>query len=224
MGEKVAYICALFFDVMHIINQAEIQRYADELAEEGWFVIPNAVDEQFTSQVLDVVTETRLNNDFRKAGIGAGGDYQLDNEVRGDFIHWISRHPLEPVLQDWMNGMTALRTGLNRELFLGLQDIEMHMAIYPPGTFYKRHLDQFNERSSRVISIVLYLNRHWEPGMGGELVIYRESAEPVIIEPRAGTLICFLSDKIEHEVLPTHIERISITGWMLRKPVGLGFL
>ncbi|HOI32731.1 MAG: 2OG-Fe(II) oxygenase [Bacteroidales bacterium] len=209
---------------MHKINQAEIQQYADALADEGWFVIQDFVDEQFSKQLLEIVSETRFNQNFRRAGIGAGADYQLNNKVRGDFIHWISPHPSEPVLQEWINVMTILRSGLNRELFLGLQDIEMHMAIYPSGTFYQRHLDQFNERSNRIISVVLYLNQHWEPGMGGELVIYRDAAEPVTVDPHAGTLVCFLSDKIEHEVMQTHVERFSITGWMLRKPVGLGFL
>ncbi len=209
---------------MQMINLADLPQYADALADEGWFVIPDALSEQAVESIKDVILKTQQTADFKKAGIGTGADFQLNNSVRGDFIHWISRHPHETVLQEWMQSMSALRTGLNRELFLGLQDIEMHMAIYPPGTFYQRHLDQFNERSNRIISVVLYLNQQWQPGMGGELVIYRTNAEPVIVEPRAGTLVCFLSDQIEHEVLTTHVERFSITGWMLKKPIGLGFL
>jgi len=221
---KAAYICALLFLFMQIINLANLPQYAETLADEGWFVIPGALQLSYSEALVKLIQSTKEKLLFKKAGIGTGSDFQLNNNVRGDFIHWISRQPTEPVLQELMESMKALRLGINRELFLGLQDIEMHMAIYPPGTFYQRHLDQFNERSNRVISVVLYLNHLWEPGLGGELVIYRDNAEPVIVEPKAGTLVCFLSDAIEHEVLPTHVDRYSITGWMLKKPVGLGFL
>jgi SM-20-related protein len=209
---------------MQLINLADLPQYADALADEGWFVIPDAINQLAVESFKDVILKTKQTAEFKKAGIGTGLDFQLNSSVRGDFIHWISRYPQETILQEWMQSISALRKGLNRELFLGLQDIEMHMAIYPPGTFYQRHLDQFNERSNRIISVVLYLNQQWQPGMGGELVIYRTNAEPVIVEPRAGTLVCFLSDQIEHEVLTTHVERFSITGWMLKKPIGLGFL
>jgi SM-20-related protein len=209
---------------MQLINLADLPQYADALADEGWFVIPDAINQLAVESFKDVILKTKQTAEFKKAGIGTGHDFQLNSSVRGDFIHWISRYPQETILQEWMQSISALRKGLNRELFLGLQDIEMHMAIYPPGTFYQRHLDQFNERSNRIISVVLYLNQQWQPGMGGELVIYRTNAEPVIVEPRAGTLVCFLSDQIEHEVLTTHVERFSITGWMLKKPIGLGFL
>jgi SM-20-related protein len=35
--------------------------------------------------------------------------------------------------------------------------------------------------------------------------------------PVAGTLVCFLSDRFEHEVLPATRERLSLTGWFRRR-------
>ena len=34
--------------------------------------------------------------------------------------------------------------------------------------------------------------------------------------PEGGTLVCFLSDRFHHEVLPARRERLSITGWFTR--------
>jgi len=206
------------------IDLAKMTQFADSLVDEGWFVQPSMIDETLIAKLLAVVQFQRANAAFKAAGIGTGSDFQLNRSVRGDAIYWIDRMPQEETLKIWVSLMNQLRDGLNRELFLGLKEIEMHLAIYPPGAFYQRHLDQFSERSNRVLSVILYLTPNWQAGMGGELVIYRDEKEPVIVEPRAGTFVCFLSDKMEHEVLTTHIERYSITGWMLRKPIGLGFL
>jgi SM-20-related protein len=215
---------AIFLEIMVNIDLAKMQQIADALADEGWFAQPDFLTEELASALLNITRQNRDSDAFRRAGIGTGTNFQLNREIRGDSIYWISRHPQEKALIQWVELMNQVREGINKELFLGLRDLEMHMAIYPPGTHYQRHLDQFSDRSNRVLSVVLYLTPNWQAGMGGELVIYRDHKEPVIVEPKAGTFVCFLSDQIEHEVLTTHIERHSITGWMLRKPIGLGFL
>jgi SM-20-related protein len=35
--------------------------------------------------------------------------------------------------------------------------------------------------------------------------------------PQGGRLLTFLSERFEHEVLPAHRERISLTGWFRRR-------
>ena len=60
---------------------------------------------------------------------------------------------------------------LNREAFLGLFELEMHYAWYPPGAGYARHIDQPHGSGQRRVSLVLYLNRRWRAGDGGELKI-----------------------------------------------------
>jgi SM-20-related protein len=116
-----------------------------------------------------------------------------------------------------------LRVELSRALFLPLRDFESHFAIYPPGTFYKRHRDNFQKQNHRLLSLVLYLNENWSPEQGGTLRIYPEAEEPKDVEPIGGRLVIFRSD-LEHEVLPCHAPRYSITGWMRDKPIGLSFL
>ena len=108
-----------------------------------------------------------------------------------------------------------IRLALNRRLFLALFEFEAHLALYPPGAFYRRHVDSFRGAANRMVSLVVYLNRAWHPGDGGELVLYRpQTAEEMIrIAPCAGTLLLFMSEEIEHEVLPTRTDRASIAGW-----------
>ena len=90
------------------------------------------------------------------------------------------------------------------------------MALYPPGSFYRKHLDQFRGVAHRKVSAILYLNPAWSVDDGGELRLYLEPAgegEYRDIAPLGGTLVCFRSDRFHHEVLPTRRERRSLTGW-----------
>jgi len=63
--------------------------------------------------------------------------------------------------------------------------------------------------------LVFYLNRHWRERDGGQLAIYdSEGREIRRIQPRAGTLVMFLSQTVPHAVLPTRRWRASIASWM----------
>lgn len=205
-------------------DNAQLGQMADELAINGLLIREQFLESELIDSLVQIIKTNQQLEALRPAGIGAGGDFQLKRSIRGDFIKWIVPPPNEEPLKKWFAMVTHLREGFNRELYLGLQDQEMHMAVYPVGTFYKRHFDQFQDRNNRQLSVILYLNKNWKQGDGGELVIYRDGQEPLIIEPMAGTFVCFRSELLEHEVLLTHQERMSITGWLLKKPVGLGFL
>lgn len=156
---------------------------------------------------------------FHAAGIGRGAALEIRNEVRGDQILWLERST-SPAARDWLDRMERLRLAINRQLYLGLFDFECHYAAYPPGTFYRRHLDRFASENSRTVSAILYLNPDWQETDGGALRIY-DGPQPDSswqdVRPQAGTFVCFLSDRIHHEVLPTARERLSVTGWFRRR-------
>jgi SM-20-related protein len=103
---------------------------------------------------------------------------------------------------------------LNRALFLSLKDVEVHQTVYPIGSYYKRHLDQFKKDDARKLSVILYLNKNWTEENGGQLRIYTNDQYFDVL-PIAGRLVCFRSDALEHEVMPATRERLSITGWIL---------
>jgi SM-20-related protein len=88
------------------------------------------------------------------------------------------------------------------------------MTIYPPGSYYKRHLDQFKKDDHRKLSVICYLNENWKEEEGGQLRIYLPDKD-IDVLPIAGRLVCFRSDQLEHEVLRATRPRLSITGWIL---------
>ena len=100
---------------------------------------------------------------------------------------------------------------------LGLFSFEGHYAIYPPGGGYARHKDRFRDDDARVLSCVAYLNDEWRACDGGALRIHRDAAPPLDVLPRGGTLVAFLSERFDHEVLPAARERCSVTGWFRRR-------
>jgi len=186
---------------------------ADGLVEQGWFCCADAVSSAQV-EALSVDLEQLIEADrLKRAGIGREQDFQLDRDVRRDWIFWLGRQ--RPVHAGFLDHAERIRLALNRRLFLALFEFEAHLALYPPGAFYRRHFDSFRGAANRTVSLVLYLNRAWQPGNGGELVLYRPGAEEEMarIAPRAGTLVLFMSEDIEHEVLPTRTDRVSIAGW-----------
>jgi SM-20-related protein len=116
--------------------------------------------------------------------------------------------------------METLRLTLNRELSLGLFALESHLALYPPGARYRCHLDRFRDQDNRTLSVSLYLNPDWRAEDGGVLRLYLEDPESEPYEdviPAGGVLVCFLSGRFHHEVLPSRRERLSVTGWFTRR-------
>ena len=151
---------------------------------------------------------------FRPAGIGRQHGYQLRRQVRSDEICWLDGS--NRAVADYLVCMEHLRSALNRALFLGLFEYECHFARYTPGACYRLHRDAFaDQRSSRLLSSVLYLNRHWRPEQGGELVLYADDAQTLIetILPCHNRLVLFLSAQFPHEVKPATRMRYSLTGW-----------
>ncbi|WP_221800052.1 2OG-Fe(II) oxygenase [Oceanobacter mangrovi] len=152
--------------------------------------------------------------EMQLAGTGRQQDFQLNRDIRRDRIHWLSAD--NSAEQAWLGHMEALRVHLNRSLLLGLFSYEGHFAHYPPGAFYKKHLDAFRGQSNRVLTTVFYLNPDWQPENGGELLIYQDNDHDDLrskVLPEMGTLVTFLSEDFPHEVLAAERDRYSIAGW-----------
>ncbi|WP_257385364.1 2OG-Fe(II) oxygenase, partial [Tahibacter caeni] len=138
------------------------------------------------------------------------------SSLRGDRTRWFEPDALSPPQAAYWQAMDDLRRGLNERLLLGLETLEAHYALYPPGAGYARHRDRFRDDDARVLSSVCYLNADWNDGDGGALRLHL--ADRVHdVAPRGGTLALFLSAEIEHEVLPAARERLSIAGWFRRR-------
>lgn len=188
------------------------ERITLDLEEKGYTCLPSILPQSVTDSLLDYLAQLE-HGKFHDAGIGQGRGKIRNRFVRRDRIHWIDE--ANPATRIWLDWTRELQDYLNRRLFLGLFSFECHFAHYRVGDFYRRHLDAFKGTSNRVLSLVVYLNRGWESDHGGELIIYspEDGSELVKVTPGFGTLVLFLSEEFEHEVLPTNRDRYTVAGW-----------
>lgn len=198
---------------------ASFERIVDDLAERGWSAVPGFLPRPAVSALAAEEQALWSGGGFREAGVGRGGGQGVHAEIRSDRICWLDPAALPPATAAYWDLVGALRQTLNRTLFLGLQRFEAHYALYPVGSFYKRHLDQHRGSPHRTVTCLLYLNEDWRPEDAGALRLYTPTAEgetATDVYPEAGTFVCFRSDLIPHEVLPTRRARMSLTGWLRR--------
>jgi SM-20-related protein len=199
---------------------AAIDRVCAAIADEGCAIEADFLPQAAVTALADEARARDAAGEFHAAGVGRGSARVQRSDIRGDRILWLDQGSASAVQQPFWQALDALRAALNEKLLLGLFSFEAHYALYPPGAFYRRHRDQFRGHATssdiRVISCALYLNETWTLADGGALRIYDgEQVREVL--PLAGTLVCFLSDRFEHEVLPAARERMALTGWFRRR-------
>lgn len=205
-----------------------------KITEHGFCVMDNFITQ---SVVLALANEiTVLSNAALMHEAGTGQTLvTLNKQLRGDSIYWLNEADASVAQQIYLDQMETLRLGLNQHLYLGLFALESHLALYPIGASYKKHIDRFKTNNTRTVgqavrqvSCILYLNQDWLVEDGGHLRLYLNQAcettdasqldiAHLDIAPMSGRLVMFLSDTFYHEVLPATRSRISLTGWFLTR-------
>lgn len=192
----------------------KLNAIADGLADKGYAIIDNFLSPEEVRAILQLDEFKDGLHHFKKAGIGQRDEKQINEAIRGDFIKWIDRNTAPEEVKVYLDKLSELIVFVRESLFISLKDYEVHMTVYPPGSYYKRHLDQFKKDDHRRLSAICYLNENWKQEEGGQLRIYSQNQE-IDVLPEAGRLVCFRADMLEHEVLPATRPRMSLTGWIL---------
>ncbi|MEO5789434.1 MAG: 2OG-Fe(II) oxygenase [Gelidibacter sp.] len=208
---------ALFEDIEFVENPL-YERIINDIVTQKYAV----VEDFFTAEEISVLRQSLIakheEDVFKKAAIGNRVNEIIVKSIRGDVILWIDEAHTNAAESLFFNKINHLITYLNKTCFLGILRKEFHYALYPTGTFYKRHIDTFQNDDRRKLSFVCYLNEAgWLPENGGELVLYLDDQGmevEKIIYPFPGRVVIFESQIIEHEVRPVKTERLSITGWL----------
>ncbi|PRC91663.1 2OG-Fe(II) oxygenase [Solimicrobium silvestre] len=191
------------------------QRICTDLSNQGWSVLDNCLEPELIRQLAQECRNQHALGSLQDAGIGRAEQRSVQKLVRGDQILWLETG-MSAATDMYLTAMDTLRQSLNEQLYLGLESSENHFAVYPPDSFYQKHVDRFRDSDSRTISSVLYLNPEWQPEHGGELRLHLNDQQ-FDIAPLANRLVLFISADIWHEVLPTKAERLSLTGWFKRR-------
>lgn len=193
-----------------------IDKILQDLEREGIASVSSLLDDKSLDSIHHFFESKK--SEFTPARVGGKENTKRVDGLRGDYSFWLD--PLNPPdsLVPLFNFLNDLKTQLNTRFYLGLKDYECHLAYYPEGTYYRKHLDQFERDSSRKLTFIFYLSQSWLPENGGELVIYnKDGSIKSTYLPLPGSFICFLSDEFPHEVKVAHRERRSFTGWMHSK-------
>jgi len=193
-----------------------LEEIAESLAGQGWAVSRRVYRAEAVESLAAEARRLHAAGEFRRAGIGRGARREVQEEVRRDEIFWLRQERATAAQAFFWEGVERIRADLNRLLFLGLQEFEGHLAVFPPQGFYRRHLDRFSDADERVLSAVLFLNPGWRAEEGGALRLHLPTG-PVDVLPEAGTFAVFRSELIWHEVLPAASPRFSATGWYRRR-------
>lgn len=197
--------------------EAVAEEVAAAIARDGYHICRNFLSPAATEDLRKKLRAWWEEGELRRAGIGRGENLTVRDDIRGDYVRWIDTQNAGQFANFFEAHYEPLRLAINRLLYLGLWDFEGHVTVYPPGRFYKRHVDRFADATHRKVSAILYLNYDWQPDEGGELRIFfpQEDGSETHLDvlPEGGTLVTFLSHEFPHEVLPAIRERFSLTGW-----------
>jgi SM-20-related protein len=207
----------LFEQLDFVVNE-QYETIITDIASKKYSII----EDFFTAEQVATLREELLikyeADSFKKAAIGNRVNEVIAKSIRGDVILWMDEKTASTREMPFFNKINDLIGYLNKTCFMGILYKEFHYAIYPTGTFYKRHIDTFQNDDRRKLSFVCYLNdEDWQPENGGELVLYLDKngiETEKIIYPFPGRVVIFESQIIEHEVKPVNTKRLSITGWL----------
>ena len=195
----------------------------DGLTESGYAICEDFLPALIIQALADKAEKRYIDGEMLVAKTGKNANVQ-HSAIRNDSIYWLDEGSLNSSTQSYFAKIEALKVALNQSLFMNLHDIETHLAVYPIGGVYLKHLDQFKQTGNtptpeRQLSSVLYLNDNWQEDEGGELRLHlndtasNNGSKYIDILPIAGRLVLFLSADFWHEVLPATRNRISLTGW-----------
>ena len=201
------------------MNIADLNTVLSDLAEKGWCVLPDFLPPETVARLRRECLDRHGAGAFHGAGIGSGRA-SVSAEIRGDAIHWLEPDDPHPAVREYLDATETLRQAVNRDFFLGLNELESHFAVYPQGAFYKKHLDRFRDDDRRALTAIVYLNEDWTDADGGMLRFWTDASgegETLDIAPAGGTLVTFLSELYWHEVLPARRTRLALTGWFKRR-------
>ncbi|MEN2281058.1 2OG-Fe(II) oxygenase [Algoriphagus sp. SE2] len=194
------------------------EKIADEIYDKSYAIIDDFISEKLRSSLLKEQSDLLDAGKFRLAAVGKGEKKQIKTEIRNDQVLWMDPDELSKYEKIYWEEVNKIRLAINRRCYLGLKSFEGHFARFPKGSFYVRHIDQFQQVLYRLVTVIIYLNDSWTPDDEGVFRLYlpqEDGSEKLLdVLPKGGRLVVFMSGEIPHEVLPPNKERISITGWL----------
>lgn len=147
---------------------------------------------------------------------GLGRQAVQVHALRNDAITWLDEAHSGPALVALRRLFEQVGETANQGAYLGVGRFDLQLARFDAKSArYTRHRDAFAGHAgpNRRLTAIWYANPDWTTEHGGVLRVYPEGADPVDLAPVLDRLVMFLSDRLEHEVLPAHAPRVALTAW-----------
>jgi SM-20-related protein len=148
---------------------------------------------------------------------GARAEPARRAEARGDRVRWIdaaSESDDEHTLGEALD--TVRRDGQPVVRARRIRSRDALRALPAGRGLRPSSRPPFRDDDARVLSCVFYLNDAWGEHDGGALRLHLDDG-PRDVAPVGGTLVAFLADRVEHEVLPAMRDRLAVAGWFRRR-------
>ena len=200
-------------------ESSDIKVISEKITRRGWVAINDLFKPSLLHALFQEACAHAVSQSLSPAFVGRK-ETKTISSLRGDATLWLDDPRCGIASKTFLDALDILRKNLNHSLLLGLESVEAHYALYPPGAGYALHRDRFRDDDARVLSLVCYLNADWPDNAGGELRLHLADGHHDI-SPQMGTSIIFLSEEIEHEVLPATQTRYSIAAWFRQREIQL---
>lgn len=198
----------------------KFEQLIEGVVANGYAVCDDFLEPSEVLNLLETFSQRYQEGKFKEAGIGKHDEAHKATLVRGDEILWLETNSTNSAERMLLDKNQAFVDYLNQTCYLGIIETQIHFAKYDVGKFYRRHRDTFQAQKGRILSVIYYLNSNWIPADGGNLIIYSQEEgveKSIVIAPLAGRLVCFESEKLDHEVTEAFAERFSVTGWLINR-------
>jgi len=136
----------------------------------GFFVLENFLEDGYCNRLIQDFDRRRELGEFQDAGVGASAEVQ--KKIRQSELIWLDPEDPPDAFGQLLSFIEELQSRLNQQYYMGLKDWEAFYSVYRPGSYYRRHIDNFRGKNRRIITFILYLNQNWEKQKGGQLRIY----------------------------------------------------
>uniref|UniRef100_UPI0035612F43 2OG-Fe(II) oxygenase n=1 Tax=Mariniflexile sp. TaxID=1979402 RepID=UPI0035612F43 len=157
------------FEAIDFVENALYEQIISDIGSNQFSIIENFFTEAEVTVLRQSLMEKYEEDAFKKAAIGNRFEETIEKSIRGDVILWMDESKANASESLFFNKIGDLVSYLNKTCFMGILHKEFHYAIYPKDTFYKRHIDTFQNDDRRKLSFVCYLNEDgWLPENGGE--------------------------------------------------------
>ena len=173
------------------------------------------LSDELANHLKENLLSLHNENKLLTAGTGNADKLIHNTAIRNDVIYWLDKKNNNAHENAFFVQIEAFIEYLNISCYAGITGYEFHYSLYETGSFYRKHLDQFQDNSSRQFSMISYLNANWQENDGGELLIHQLDNDQKI-SPTQGKTVFFKSNELVHEVLVTNERRMSVTGWLKR--------